>query len=269
MTEEAVAATPEPEEKRGFTLPSAYTILFVLIVVAALATWVIPAGTYELNERGRAEARDLPRGDGEALEDCRGLADRADQRPVRDRELEGEHQLLQHGDALRRDRHRAVHSRDRRIPRRDDEVRGDPGRDRQPGRADEGQGAVDDPGADVRVRAGRHHVRDGRGEPGVLCARDPRDDRRRLRRAHRRGGRSARLRDRGARLDGQPVRDGDRVRDRRRFAQRRSARAAGGPARWAGDRHLLRAALRRPGQAGSVEVGRLSHEGRQRGSLPR
>jgi uncharacterized ion transporter superfamily protein YfcC len=52
MTEEAVAAAPEPEEKRGFTLPSAYTILFVLIVVAALATWVIPAGTYELNGAG-------------------------------------------------------------------------------------------------------------------------------------------------------------------------------------------------------------------------
>ena len=52
MTEEAVAATPEPEEKRGFTLPSAYTILFVLIVVAAIATWVIPAGTYELNGAG-------------------------------------------------------------------------------------------------------------------------------------------------------------------------------------------------------------------------
>ena len=52
MTDEAIAAAPEPEEKRGFTLPSAYTILFVLIVVAAIATWVIPAGTYKLNEAG-------------------------------------------------------------------------------------------------------------------------------------------------------------------------------------------------------------------------
>ena len=52
MSDEAVTAAPEPEEKRGFTLPSAYTILFVLIVLAAIATWVIPAGTYELNDAG-------------------------------------------------------------------------------------------------------------------------------------------------------------------------------------------------------------------------
>ena len=52
MSEEAVTASPEPEGKRGFTLPSAYTILFVLIVIAAIATWVIPAGTYKLNDAG-------------------------------------------------------------------------------------------------------------------------------------------------------------------------------------------------------------------------
>jgi len=50
--------TGEPEEqtgtatKRRFTLPSAYTILFALIVLAALATWFVPAGTYDLNEEG-------------------------------------------------------------------------------------------------------------------------------------------------------------------------------------------------------------------------
>jgi uncharacterized ion transporter superfamily protein YfcC len=42
----------EPEQKGGFKLPSAYTILFALIVVAAIATWVIPAGVYALNEAG-------------------------------------------------------------------------------------------------------------------------------------------------------------------------------------------------------------------------
>jgi uncharacterized ion transporter superfamily protein YfcC len=46
-------ATPvEPEPKRGFALPSAYTILFALIVVAAIATWIIPAGTYDTNAAG-------------------------------------------------------------------------------------------------------------------------------------------------------------------------------------------------------------------------
>jgi uncharacterized ion transporter superfamily protein YfcC len=49
MSEGAAAA---PEQKSRFTLPSAYTILFALIVVAAIATWIIPAGTYETNEAG-------------------------------------------------------------------------------------------------------------------------------------------------------------------------------------------------------------------------
>ena len=43
--------TGAPEKKR-FTLPSAYTILFALIVLAAIATWLVPAGTYDLTEDG-------------------------------------------------------------------------------------------------------------------------------------------------------------------------------------------------------------------------
>jgi uncharacterized ion transporter superfamily protein YfcC len=50
MSETAVAAPPE--EKKGFALPSAYTILFGLIVLAAIATWVVPAGTYDLDADG-------------------------------------------------------------------------------------------------------------------------------------------------------------------------------------------------------------------------
>ena len=52
MSEDVATAADEPEGKHRFTLPSAYTILFVLIVVAAIATWVIPAGTYDLNDAG-------------------------------------------------------------------------------------------------------------------------------------------------------------------------------------------------------------------------
>ena len=48
MSEQAV----EPAAKPRFALPSAYTILFALIVVAAIATWIIPAGTYDLNQDG-------------------------------------------------------------------------------------------------------------------------------------------------------------------------------------------------------------------------
>jgi uncharacterized ion transporter superfamily protein YfcC len=41
-----------PKAKRHFSLPSAYTILFALIVVMAIATWLVPAGTYKLDKSG-------------------------------------------------------------------------------------------------------------------------------------------------------------------------------------------------------------------------
>jgi uncharacterized ion transporter superfamily protein YfcC len=45
--------TPTPAGSRHrFTLPSAYTILFALIVLMAIATWIIPAGSYQLDEEG-------------------------------------------------------------------------------------------------------------------------------------------------------------------------------------------------------------------------
>jgi uncharacterized ion transporter superfamily protein YfcC len=46
---------PEEEtqgRKPRFTLPSAYTILFALIVITAIATWIVPAGRYALDEDG-------------------------------------------------------------------------------------------------------------------------------------------------------------------------------------------------------------------------
>ena len=49
-----VPPTPpvESDQKRGFALPSAYTILFILILLTAAATYIIPAGTYEYNADG-------------------------------------------------------------------------------------------------------------------------------------------------------------------------------------------------------------------------
>jgi uncharacterized ion transporter superfamily protein YfcC len=49
MSEPEAAVGTEPERKGGFRLPSAYTILFALIVAAAIATWAIPAGVYKLD----------------------------------------------------------------------------------------------------------------------------------------------------------------------------------------------------------------------------
>lgn len=51
MSEQA-SVPGEPERRSRFALPSAYTILFALIVIAAIATWIIPAGTYDTNEAG-------------------------------------------------------------------------------------------------------------------------------------------------------------------------------------------------------------------------
>ena len=40
------------ERQSRFTLPSAYTILFALIVITAILTWIIPAGQYDLDTEG-------------------------------------------------------------------------------------------------------------------------------------------------------------------------------------------------------------------------
>ena len=40
------------EEKKGLKFPSAYTILFILIILVAFATWIVPAGQYDVNEDG-------------------------------------------------------------------------------------------------------------------------------------------------------------------------------------------------------------------------
>src|SRR3954454_2305624 len=51
MTAAAPAVEAEPA-RRGIHLPSAYTILFILIVAVAIATWIIPAGRYDYNDDG-------------------------------------------------------------------------------------------------------------------------------------------------------------------------------------------------------------------------
>ena len=50
MSQQTTSA--EPENRHRFKLPSAYTILFALIVLMAIATWLIPAGAYQLDKDG-------------------------------------------------------------------------------------------------------------------------------------------------------------------------------------------------------------------------
>ncbi len=49
MTVSAAEVQPAPA-RGGFKLPSAYTILFLLIVLTAIATWLIPAGSYDYQD---------------------------------------------------------------------------------------------------------------------------------------------------------------------------------------------------------------------------
>jgi uncharacterized ion transporter superfamily protein YfcC len=46
------ATNDAPSGGRGFSLPSAYTILFLLIVIVAFLTWIIPAGAYDVDANG-------------------------------------------------------------------------------------------------------------------------------------------------------------------------------------------------------------------------
>jgi uncharacterized ion transporter superfamily protein YfcC len=55
----ASPTTPAPETIPRFSFPSAYTILFALIVVVAALTWVIPAGLYE-RVASEALGKELP-----------------------------------------------------------------------------------------------------------------------------------------------------------------------------------------------------------------
>jgi uncharacterized ion transporter superfamily protein YfcC len=52
MSEESTNEAPVEEKKGGFKFPTAYTVLFLLLILVVIATWIIPAGQYEKNEDG-------------------------------------------------------------------------------------------------------------------------------------------------------------------------------------------------------------------------
>jgi uncharacterized ion transporter superfamily protein YfcC len=52
MADQTEVRAEPARKRRRFTLPSAYTILFALIVLMAIATWIIPAGVYDRDEEG-------------------------------------------------------------------------------------------------------------------------------------------------------------------------------------------------------------------------
>jgi uncharacterized ion transporter superfamily protein YfcC len=52
MADQTEVRAEPARKRRRFTLPSAYTILFALIVLMAIATWIIPAGVYDRDKEG-------------------------------------------------------------------------------------------------------------------------------------------------------------------------------------------------------------------------
>jgi hypothetical protein len=50
----AVEATAgPPDKKKQFTFPTAYTVLFILVIVMAALTWIVPAGQYDRGADGQ------------------------------------------------------------------------------------------------------------------------------------------------------------------------------------------------------------------------
>lgn len=45
--------TTKNEQKKKLKIPSAFSILFILIITVAIVTWIIPAGKYDVNESGQ------------------------------------------------------------------------------------------------------------------------------------------------------------------------------------------------------------------------
>ena len=52
MSEDNKNESQQEEKKSGFKFPTAYTVLFILLILVVIATWFIPAGLYEKNEDG-------------------------------------------------------------------------------------------------------------------------------------------------------------------------------------------------------------------------
>src|SRR5512136_2196462 len=48
----AASIAGQQKKRRTFTFPSAFTILFILLILIAAATWIIPAGSYDYNADG-------------------------------------------------------------------------------------------------------------------------------------------------------------------------------------------------------------------------
>ena len=263
------ATTPAmdaPPKKRSFKLPSAYTILFVLIVVVAALTYVIPAGRYDYNT------------DGTPIPNTYHSVPATPQRIIRDSLMAPINGMY------------GIEGADKTIsPYNSGDlfgaidvalfilvIGGFLGVTMKTGAIQVGIGRIvqrlkgretaDDPRPDGALRPGWHDLRHGRGEPRLLRAHHHGDDRGRVRLAAGCGHPAARLWHRRARLDHQPLRHRHRVGVRGREHQRGHHRPDRHPRGGHGHRHLVGDAIRpeargRPGRR--VAPGRGPGRGRR------
>ena len=241
MSDQSTQSTePLAEEKKRFTLPSAYTILFALIVLAALATWIVPAGTYDQNDEGAP----IPGTYHEVDANPQRIVTDSITAPINGlygiENKKGNINYYNSGTlfgAIDVALFIIVIGGFLGITMKTGAIQAGIGRLVQRLRGKE-RWMI--PLLMIVFAIGGHDLRHGGGEPGVLRPRDHRHDRRRVRRAYGSRDRAAGMRDRDAGVDDQPVRDGNRLGVRRHPDQRRADRSAGDPDRRSRDRHLLR-----------------------------
>ena len=181
MSDQTTTAPAGPaEDRHRFTLPSAYTILFALIVLMALATWIIPAGAYELDQEGAP----LPGTYAEVEGDPQRILIDSLTAPINGlygiEDNKGNISYYNTGalfGAIDVALFIIVIGGFLGVTMRTGAIQTGIGAARDPA---PGPGTMDDPHPDDGLRPGRVDVRHGRGEPGVLHARDRRHDRRRL-----------------------------------------------------------------------------------------
>ena len=46
--------------KKGFKMPSSYTVLLIIIAIMAVLTWIIPAGQYKVDDGGAIKTSQIP-----------------------------------------------------------------------------------------------------------------------------------------------------------------------------------------------------------------
>ena len=158
----------DEKPKKKFSFPTAFTILFILLVLTALRPGSSrPAPTTMTRMASRSRAPIIP---------CRQPAEAAASAlkgPINGmygiEDADRQCRRLELRRAVRRHRRRHVRADHRRLPGRDDEDRRDQRRDRLGREQAQGQREMDVPHPDDDLRHRRHHLRHGGRDAGLLC----------------------------------------------------------------------------------------------------